>query len=190
MFNNRHNCQLIYHSMWSKQHSYHNQKLERKMWIFSYPYLLTYVLGDQKNCLIEMVLLSTNKICYDGEIIKIIFNYTLADRIFSPHFGNMTWPPEMEICCVILNKIGENSHLVILSNKTKKNKFQIFSSQISPFPNLEWKNNNNFLCGTVKFLDVTKWCIFCSLNLEFSPWNWIGRKLSFCHWECDPISVI
>ena len=31
---------------------------------FSYPSVFTYVLGAQKNCLIEMVLLSTANICF------------------------------------------------------------------------------------------------------------------------------
>ena len=32
--------------------------------IFSYPSILSYVLGAQKNCLIETVLLSTHNICF------------------------------------------------------------------------------------------------------------------------------
>ena len=32
--------------------------------MFSYPSVLTYVLGAQKNCLIQMVLLSTHNICF------------------------------------------------------------------------------------------------------------------------------
>ena len=35
---------------------------EVKLWIFSYPPALTYVLGSQKNRLIETVLLSTHNI--------------------------------------------------------------------------------------------------------------------------------
>ena len=35
-----------------------------KLSIFSYPYVLAYVLGAQKNRLIEMVLLSTHNICF------------------------------------------------------------------------------------------------------------------------------
>ena len=36
-----------------------------------------YVLGAQKNRLIEMVLLSTHNICFGWEIKKIYFQYTL-----------------------------------------------------------------------------------------------------------------
>ena len=35
-----------------------------KLSIFSYPYFLVYVLGAQKNCLNETVLLSTHNICF------------------------------------------------------------------------------------------------------------------------------
>ena len=35
-----------------------------KLWIFSYPSVLTYVLGAQKNRLIETVLLSTHNIYF------------------------------------------------------------------------------------------------------------------------------
>ena len=39
--------------------------LSIKLSIFSYPSVLTYVLGAQKNRLIEMVLLSTHNISFD-----------------------------------------------------------------------------------------------------------------------------
>ena len=39
--------------------------------------VLTFVLGAPKNPLIEMVLLSTNKICFGLEIRKIVFDYAL-----------------------------------------------------------------------------------------------------------------
>ena len=42
-----------------------------KLWIFSYPSVLTFVLGAQKNRLIEMVLLSTQNICFGREIKKM-----------------------------------------------------------------------------------------------------------------------
>ena len=45
--------------------------LSVKLSIFSYTSVLTYVLGAQKNCLIETVLLSTNNICFCKEIRKI-----------------------------------------------------------------------------------------------------------------------
>ena len=38
--------------------------LSAKFLIFSYPSVLTYVWGAQKNCLIETVLLSTHNICF------------------------------------------------------------------------------------------------------------------------------
>ena len=41
---------------------------ERKLRIFSYPSVLTCVLGTQKNRLIETVLLSTHNICFGCEI--------------------------------------------------------------------------------------------------------------------------
>ena len=50
------------------------------MLIFSYPSVLTYVLGAQKNRLIETVLLSTYNICFGGEIRKLIFWYTLLTK--------------------------------------------------------------------------------------------------------------
>ena len=40
------------------------QKIQLKMSIFSYPSVLTHVLGAQKNRLIETVLLSTHNICF------------------------------------------------------------------------------------------------------------------------------
>ena len=45
--------------------------------IFSYPSVLTYVLGAQKNRLIETVLLSTYNIRFGLEIRKLIFEYEL-----------------------------------------------------------------------------------------------------------------
>ena len=48
-----------------------------KLQSFSYPSVLTFVLGAHKNRLIEMVLLSTINICFGWEIRKIIFDYTL-----------------------------------------------------------------------------------------------------------------
>ena len=41
-----------------------NKILSIKNLVFSYPLVLTYVLGAQKNRLIETVLLSTNNICF------------------------------------------------------------------------------------------------------------------------------
>ena len=41
-----------------------NKILECKFRIFSYPLVKTYVVGAQKNLLIETVLLSTHNICF------------------------------------------------------------------------------------------------------------------------------
>ena len=49
------------------------QILNVKLYIFSYPSVITYVLGAQKNHLNEMVLLSTYNICFGREIRKLIF---------------------------------------------------------------------------------------------------------------------
>ena len=46
---------------------------ECKIYIFSNPSISTYVLGAQKNRLVETVLLSTNTICFGWEIRKLIF---------------------------------------------------------------------------------------------------------------------
>ena len=45
---------------------------------FYYPSILIFVLGDQKNNLTEMVLLSIHNICYDSEIRKIIVFMDIA----------------------------------------------------------------------------------------------------------------
>ena len=51
--------------------------LSVKLLIFPYPSVLTYVLGAQKNRLIETVLWSTHNICFGWEIRKSIFWYAL-----------------------------------------------------------------------------------------------------------------
>ena len=56
------------------------------MWIFSYPSILTYVLGAQKNRLIEMVLLSTQNICFGWEKRKLNFRYTLFPKVLIEFF--------------------------------------------------------------------------------------------------------
>ena len=40
-----------------------------------------YVMGAQKNRLIERVLLSTHNICFGWEIRKIIFHYALLTKV-------------------------------------------------------------------------------------------------------------
>ena len=49
--------------------------------MFSYPSILTYVLGAQKNGLIETVLLSTHNICFGRDIRKFNFRYTLLTKV-------------------------------------------------------------------------------------------------------------
>ena len=44
--------------------------LSLKMLLFSYPSVLTYVVGAQKNHLIETALLSNHNICFGSEIRK------------------------------------------------------------------------------------------------------------------------
>ena len=53
------------------------------MLIFSYPSVLTYVLGAQKNCLIETVILSAHNICFGWEIRKLKFRYTLLTKVLT-----------------------------------------------------------------------------------------------------------
>ena len=48
--------------------------------IFSYLPVLTYVLGAQKNRLIETVPLSTHNICFDPEIRKLFFWYAISTK--------------------------------------------------------------------------------------------------------------
>ena len=82
---------IPYHMLESKEtwleasgHHWHRFRLtiflNVKLWIFSYPSVLTYVLGAQKNCLNETVLLSTHNICFGREIRKINFWYTLFTK--------------------------------------------------------------------------------------------------------------
>ena len=56
-----------------------------KLLLFSYQLIFTFVLGAQKNCLIETVLLSTIYICFGREISKTIPVRTLICR--SAYFG-------------------------------------------------------------------------------------------------------
>ena len=52
-----------------------------KLKIFSYPSILTFVLGSQKNRLIEAVLLSTYNICLGREIRKSNLRYALLIKV-------------------------------------------------------------------------------------------------------------
>ena len=45
--------------------------------MFSYPSILKYILGAQKNPLIETVLLNTHNVCLGWEIRKLVFRYAL-----------------------------------------------------------------------------------------------------------------
>ena len=61
------------------------------MFIFSYPSVLTYVLGAQKNRLPEMVLLSTYNLCLSREIRKLNFPYALlflTEVLFHRQWGS------------------------------------------------------------------------------------------------------
>ena len=72
-----------------------------KMWIFPDPSVLTYVLGAQKNHLIEMVLLSTHNICFCWERRKLIFDCAFYLRAFVRMincYGSFTWVTNV---CVI-----------------------------------------------------------------------------------------
>ena len=62
---------------------------ERKMKLFSYPSILTCVVGAQKNRLIETVLLSTHNICFGSEIKKIVFQYALLSGELSKAVQNI-----------------------------------------------------------------------------------------------------
>ena len=66
----------IYHRGPDKTKKY----LSAKLLLFSYPSVLTFVLGAQKNRLIETVLLSTHNICFSYLIRKLIFNYMVLSR--------------------------------------------------------------------------------------------------------------
>ena len=50
------------------------QNFQRKIVNIFYPSFLTYVLGAQKNRLIETVLLSTYNLCFGREIRKLNFH--------------------------------------------------------------------------------------------------------------------
>ena len=50
-----------------RQILYNHEPVKQNFWLFSYPSVETCVLGAQKNCLGEMVLLSTHNICFDWE---------------------------------------------------------------------------------------------------------------------------
>ena len=54
-----------------------------KLCLFSYPSVKTYVLGAQKNRLIETVLLSTHNICFGREIRKLNFCYALLTEVLN-----------------------------------------------------------------------------------------------------------
>ena len=60
--------------------------LSIKLLIFSYPSVLRYGLGAQKNCLIEKVLLSTHNICFGLEIRIKIFWYPFLTKALASTF--------------------------------------------------------------------------------------------------------
>ena len=63
---------MIHQILICKHRFRYTKKFSLKLLIFSYPSVLAYVLGAQKNRLIETVLLSTNNICF-GLNKKIVF---------------------------------------------------------------------------------------------------------------------
>ena len=56
------------------------KKVQRKIVKNFLPLILAYVLGAQKNRLIETVLLSTHNICFGREIRKLFFWYALLTK--------------------------------------------------------------------------------------------------------------
>ena len=58
--------------------------------MFSYPSVLTYVLGAQKNCHIETFFLSTHNICFGCEIRKLVFRYALLTEVLTKFQFNPT----------------------------------------------------------------------------------------------------
>ena len=61
-----------------------NKIFEHKIINFSSASGLIYVLGVQKNYLIETVLLSTHNICFGGEIRKLFLGYALLTKVLRP----------------------------------------------------------------------------------------------------------
>ena len=57
-----------------------NKIFQRKIVNIFLPIILAYVLGAQKNRLIETVLLSTHNICFGWEI-KLVFRYALLTKV-------------------------------------------------------------------------------------------------------------
>ena len=57
-----------------------NVFLSVKLLIYSNNSVLAYVLGAQKNRLVETALLSTRNICFGREMRKFIFNYALFTK--------------------------------------------------------------------------------------------------------------
>ena len=80
-----------------------NDPLSVKLYIFSYPSVLTHVLGAQKNRLIETVLLSTHNICFGLETRKLIWVYTLLTKGLMLYFHQVS---SQFNCTVPLMTIG------------------------------------------------------------------------------------
>ena len=73
-------AEVIYRYMSRK-----TEKLDVNLWVFSYlSFFLTFILGAQKNCVIEAVLLSTQNLCLVWEMRKIIFIEALLPRDLLP----------------------------------------------------------------------------------------------------------
>ena len=78
--------------------------------------MLTFVLGAQKNRLIETDLLSTHNICFDREIRNLIFRYTLLQEA---------------LCCVLEQPLFSTGDctLSIWSVGSQKLVFYIFQAR-------------------------------------------------------------
>ena len=64
--------------------------------MFFYLSVLTYVLGAQKNRLIETVLLSTHNICFGWEIGNLVFWYALLTTVLVIIFFSSEKPRRMD----------------------------------------------------------------------------------------------
>ena len=69
-----------------------NKKFQRKIVNILLPIILAYVLGAQKNRLIETVLLSTLNICFGLKIRKLFFYYALLTKTFTVKLLIFSYP--------------------------------------------------------------------------------------------------
>ena len=122
------------------------------MLIFRFPSALTYVLGAQKNRLIEMVLLSTHNIPFGLEIIKLRILNSLIEKIKEQRslVTVCVGDDNKKECCTThgncLKYRGSymNAHVLLnlLNELGKRDKMQGLPSILSLFPNELNKFNN------------------------------------------------